>query len=224
MKLKILVSAFILCSHLAVAQTEASSEPSLADQEISEALDLATSVSAEGSNAVGSVKETEAKDAEAAGKLAEDQIALNLESKKAGQAKEGSALNFILGFSIFGILLSGGFYFVRKYSLPKPSRHQTQIKVLQQHYLGPKKSLAIVRVAGESILIGITDQSISHLRTLTLLDEEIPTETPDKFEGVLKGMSGDAQFDDSDEDADQFTIRGIRDVVSTKLKGMRSFE
>ncbi|MGE3759412.1 MAG: flagellar biosynthetic protein FliO, partial [Pseudobdellovibrionaceae bacterium] len=56
-----------------------------------------------------------------------------------------------------GILLItflAGFVGIKKWSgKVGKSPKQTQIKVLTQHYLGPKRSLAIVRVAGESILI-----------------------------------------------------------------------
>lgn len=203
----------IFLTQIAFAQGEVAEVTISPEQEVNQAVSLANEVANEGNKSL--VTETTAK-------LSEDQIALNLETKKTAANHPSSALNFILGFSILGIMISGGFFFLRKYSIPKQSRHQTQIKVLQQHYLGPKKSLAIVSVAGESILLGITDHTITHLRTLSLLDDEVPVETPDKFQGVLGSMTGTASFDDADEEQDQFAIRGIRDVVSTKLKGMRS--
>ena len=60
-----------------------------------------------------------------------------------------------------------------------------QIKVLSQHYLGPKKSLVIVRVAGESILVGVTDSNISMIKSLALIDDEVPVETPKNFADAL---------------------------------------
>jgi flagellar protein FliO/FliZ len=102
---------------------------------------------------------------------------------------------------------------------------------LTQHYLGPKKSLAIIRVAGESILIGVTDTNINMIKSLALLDDEVPEEIhsnnfADLFGGV-PSTSAKATADSESADADpeeEFSIRGVKDVVSKKLKGMRSFQ
>lgn len=117
----------------------------------------------------------------------ESEIPLNLENNKKASAEEGGFFKMILSLSILGVVGTGAFIFLKKYSVPKDRKHQTQIKVLQQHFLGPKKSLAIVRVAGESILIGITDQNISMIKSLSLLDEEVPEDSPASFNKVLNG-------------------------------------
>lgn len=91
-----------------------------------------------------------------------------------------------------------------------------KIRVLNQHFLGPRKSLAIIRVAGETILIGVTDQNISHIKSLALLeDEEVPTESPTNFASTLKTASGE----ESSENETAWS--SIRDRVSTKIKEMR---
>ncbi|MNL52949.1 hypothetical protein D3C87_1761610 [compost metagenome] len=72
------------------------------------------------------------------------------------------------------------------------------------------------------------------IKSLSLLDDEVPEETPVNFESTM----GD--FDDeeapvkptkmkktaaTDLDADEeFAISGIKDIVSKRLKGMRSFQ
>jgi flagellar protein FliO/FliZ len=93
------------------------------------------------------------------------------------------------------------------------------IKILTQHYIGPKKSLAIIRVAGESILIGVTDHNISLIKTLSLLDEELPEISSNDFSKSLLSAQ-----EDEDEDAgldEDFAIRGVRDIVKDRLRGMR---
>ena len=161
----------------------------------------------------------------------EAEIPLNFEAKKSA-ASEGSGLFRILfTLSLLGLVGTGAFVFLRKYSIPKAKKHQTQIKVLQQHYLGPKKSLAIVRVAGESILIGITDHNISMIKSLSLLDDEVPVEAPQNFDRVLQQEESQTTEDipvrkaaktlDPDE---EFAISGIKDIVSKRLKGMRSLQ
>ncbi len=173
----------------------------------------------------------------------ESEIPLNLDGNKKASA-EGGGFRILLTLSLLGVVGTGAFIFLKKYSVPKDRKHQTQIKVLQQHYLGPKKSLAIVRVAGESILIGVTDYNISMIKSLSLLDDEVPEEAPKSFGNVLGGFgkNNDASFDENEEAADEtprknnkraakdldsdeeFAISGIKDIVSKRLKGMRSFQ
>lgn len=182
----------------------------------------------------------------------ESEIPLNLEAKK-NASSEGGGFRILLTLSILGVVGTGAFIFLKKYAVPKDKKHQTQIKVLQQHYLGPKKSLAIVRVAGESILIGVTDHNISMIKSLSLLDDEVPEEAPKSFGNVLGsfGKNNAASFDENEEveeetprgsksydknkraanerskelDGDEeFAISGIKDIVSKRLKGMRSFQ
>ncbi len=167
----------------------------------------------------------------------ESEIPLNLDGPKKA-ANEGSGVFRILfTISILGLVGVGAFFFIRKYKVPQASKHQTQIKVLQQHFLGPKKSLAIIRVAGESILIGVTDHNISMIKNLSLLDDEIPEEAPRNFGKVLNNMdieeseeqpsktSGKRNVAASSNELDadeEFAISGIKDIVSKRLKGMRS--
>ncbi len=123
-----------------------------------------------------------------------------------------------------GLLGGGVFWFLKKYAVPKGVKSQTQIKVLQQHYLGPKKSLAIVRVAGESILIGVTDSNITMIKSLSLLDDEVPEETPATFSKILSSSKNETTKDDSRDDSEDFSFGGIKDKVSKRLRGMRDLE
>lgn len=164
--------------------------------------------------------------------LKESEIPLNLDGGKKVAQEDSSVFRIIFTLSILGLVGAGAYFFLRKYKIPKASKHQTQIKVLQQHYLGPKKSLAIVRVAGESILVGITDHNISMIKSLSLLDDEVPEEAPQSFGRVLgdidetptaaeRAPAKRAKELDADE---EFAISGIKDIVSKRLKGMRSLQ
>ncbi|MFM6930012.1 MAG: FliO/MopB family protein [Bdellovibrio sp.] len=180
----------------------------------------------------------------------ESEIPLNLDGSKKTASDGTGWFRILLTLSMLGVVGTGAYIFIKKQSVPKERKHQTQIKVLQQHYLGPKKSLAIVRVAGESILIGVTDHNISMIKSLALLDDEVPEEAPKSF-GKVMGSFGNESADFVDEadieepaarvsfktrsrnsqsaskevDADdEFAISGIKDIVSKRLKGMRSFQ
>lgn len=174
--------------------------------------------------------------------LKESEIPLNLDRSKKATTEGSGLFRILFTISILGILGTGAFFFLRKYKIPKSSKHQTQIKVLQQHFLGPKKSLAIVRVAGESILIGITDQNISMIKSLSLIDDEVPDESALRFDKILTSSTVDKAFDEASDDGsdeapipkqksrrtldadEEFAISGIKDIVSKRLKGMRSLQ
>ncbi len=156
--------------------------------------------------------------------VSESEIPVNLESSKKAESGESPLMKLVLSVSIVGVLASAAFFLLRKYRYTNPKSQATQIKVLSQHYLGPKKSLAIVRVAGESVLIGITDQNISMIKSLSLLDEDIPEETPAEFSKVFSKKNKVAEISEDPDNRDEFSISGIRDFVSVRLKNMRSFE
>ncbi len=93
-----------------------------------------------------------------------------------------------------------------------------QIKVITQHYLAPRKSLAIIRVAGESILIGITDSAITPIKTLSLLDEELPEELPSSFSGSMRQVEeAEPKYSLPEPKADKMTFGG------TNTRGVRAY-
>ncbi|MBC7421367.1 MAG: flagellar biosynthetic protein FliO [Bdellovibrio sp.] len=164
-------------------------------------------------------------------KLAEDQIPLNIAANKKAVEAGGSSTRIIFtGFVLF-TLLSTAYYFVRKYKgSNKINKSNMEIKVISQHYLGPKKSLAIIRVSGESILIGITDANISMIKSLSLIDDEVPAEAPQNFADTLSKETSSAgrnraqsQANMVDELDEEFSFSGVKDSVSKKIKSMRSF-
>ncbi len=164
---------------------------------------------------------------------AEKDISVNLDSTKKTDTDSNSIFKFILTVSMLGVIAAGGYFLIQKKTRTSGAQKQvTQIKVLSQHYLGPKKSLAIVRVAGESVLIGITDQNISMIKSLSLLDEDIPEETPNAFSPVLNKLNKNSTFKENmtmasnsaEASEDDFSVSGIKDFVSSKLKNMRTLE
>jgi len=166
----------------------------------------------------------------------ESEIPLNLDAPKKASEESHPLFKLLLAVSMMGLVGTGAYIFIRKYSKNNfAAGKNNQIKVLTQHYLGPKKSLAIIRVAGESILIGVTDTNINMIKSLALLDDEVPEEIhsnsfADLFGGVpaskleTSGRSTSAEATADSEEEEEFSIRGVKDVVSKKLKGMRSFQ
>lgn len=151
----------------------------------------------------------------------ESDIPLNIENGHkviANSEKSGQVFYVVFVLLGFGI---GFWILLRKLKTKNISRNRNEIKVLAQHYLGPKKSIAVIRVAGESILIGVSDHNINLIKTLALLDDELPEVKVDSFSKELSSRSENNENNEH-ESIDEFSFSGIKDVVSTKLKGMRS--
>jgi flagellar protein FliO/FliZ len=163
------VSGLFMAAASVWAQSPSSEE--ILDKEFE---DLATEVSTE-------VQKSEEASTPAKA-LPEDQI-LVLTGAKPKQAQAKDPLERLV-LSLFVVVIAGaGIFLVARYwSRRKPGlKPHQQIKVITQYPMGPRRSLAIVRVAGESILLGITDHNISMLKSLSLLDEELPEDVPNSF-------------------------------------------
>jgi flagellar protein FliO/FliZ len=157
----------------------------------------------------------------------ESEIPLTLDAPKKAEEDSHPLFKVLLVISMMGMVGTGAYIFLRKYSKTNFALGKTnQIKIITQHHLGPKKSLAIIRVAGESILIGITDQNINMIKSLSLLDDEVPEATPHHFSEVFTGGAshGAVAMNDVQDEDEEFSIRGVKDAVSKKLKGMRSLQ
>ncbi len=160
----------------------------------------------------------------AATALPEDQIPLKIENQIKTADASANTSKMVVSFGVVALMLGAAFYFIRKYSTANKTgpKSNMQIKVLSQHYLGPKKSLAIVRVAGESILIGITDQNISMIKALSLLDDELPQVLPKNFQESLTEKN--EMLNETEGLEDDFTFAGLKTTVTQKLKSMRSLQ
>ncbi len=116
-----------------------------------------------------------------------DESKVLLFDKKSGAAKESSEVGKII-FTVLSILALGGYliwHLKKKSKMINGPESLMKIKMITQFHLGPKKSLAVVRVAGESLLLGITDNDIRLIKTLALLDEDLPEILPDSFNETL---------------------------------------
>jgi flagellar protein FliO/FliZ len=242
MKMKIILATILMISLNVFAET--TNSPSAGDVAVAEANALTATAPTDTKAAAADTKAAAAVTADSAAtksketatllKTKETEIPVHLDGEKKASTGDSPLFKVLMSLSVIGILGCGAFFWFRKYAKPGNGKSQaTQIKVLTQHYLGPKKSLAIIRVAGESILVGVTDHNISLIKELSLLDEEIPETTPKTFKTVFSMGSANDNVDFAGEnetteqdlaERDEFSISGIKDFVSSKLKNMRSFE
>lgn len=99
----------------------------------------------------------------------------------------------------------------------KIKTRKNMVELLSQFYLGPKRSVAVLRVAGETVLIGVTDQQITLLKSLSLLDEDVPAQTKLKSFGNILAKEVDSGADDREE----FSMKGVKEIVSERLKAFK---
>lgn len=191
----------------------ASSEDKVSDEDLAQAAQWIEN--ADKTTALADAKAIEAKANE--NKKETEIPVLAAKTSDASAKQSSSTSRVILSLGLVLGLLFGFSVFLKKFLRKSPLKKNSQIKVLTQHYLGPKKSLAIIRVAGESMLIGVTDNNINLIKTLALLDEEIPEsiQPRDFAKSLDQSMSG------ADDEVEEFSISKIKDFVSGRLKNMK---
>ena len=170
---------------------------------------------------------TEAPDKEDISKMNEKDIPVLAAKAKPAKPSVSVWARVLASGGILLLLAISVTWGLKKYTKGHQAKNAaTKIKILTQHHIGPKKSIAIVQVAGESILVGITDHSISMLKTLALIDDEVPEETPRDFNVAMDSYDFDSDETEArrSRGTDDFAMRGlgdIRDSVSKRLKGLK---
>ncbi len=164
----------------------------------------------------------------------ESEIPIFTAKTKTSTKASNPYFKMIISLLIVG-LLGGGITLFTKWWSKKQTKSldNNKIRVLTQHHLGPKKSLAIIQVAGESILIGVTDQNINMIKTLALLDEEVPEisnninfkstlEASVATDNVLDQVGVPALSKEGGSPVEDYSLVKIKDIVSNRLKDMRT--
>jgi flagellar protein FliO/FliZ len=154
-------------------------------------------------------------------KLLEANTPVSIQKTQKSKSGLHPMIRLVLSFLVVGLLLSGLVLFSKWYQRRiKKNDGNTTIRVLTQHHLGPRKSLAIVRVAGESILLGVTDHNISMIKSLSLIDDEFAdVKNEPNFSTALAKTEKNVEMKPEEE----FVLSTIKDRLSTTLRGMRPF-
>ena len=92
----------------------------------------------------------------------------------------------VLSFIVVGAVAIGLVLATRRWAKKRNTiGGVNKVKINHQLHLGPKKSIALIEVAGEHLLIGVTDHNINLLKTLSIINDEIPDQMPQHFEDAL---------------------------------------
>lgn len=157
-------------------------------------------------------------------KLPEDQIPVFQKKTDVKQASGGGFFRVFMTLGVLAVACGSAAYGLNRWSKKATNKNikNTRIKVLTSHHLGPKKNLTIIQVAGETILLGVTDNNITMLKTLSLLDDEIPESVPQRFDHSMDDFMTDQDDEQEDEPIAMRGLSEIRDTVSSRLKNMRN--
>ena len=146
--------------------------------------------------------------------LAEEEILLSAAKTKTKKSSSMSPVNKMI-VAMAALLVIAKLFFVGVGKMNKNKGHAEiakNITVLTQKPIGPKKNLMLIRVAGETILLGVTDHNINHIKTLSLMDDELPKYTEPKFKNQLEEKIEQTKITDETEEVDGFAVSRLDDV------------
>lgn len=132
----------------------------------------------------------------------ESEIPVFTKSEKVEKAQESLLWRLFASLGLLAVVAGAMIFATKRYTRKtNTGGEKVRIEVLHRYQLSPKNSLALIRVAGEAILIGCTDQSVNMLKTVTLIDDE------------LEGLLG-KDFNDFLED--DFKIEDVRTALDSR--------
>lgn len=161
----------------------------------------------------------------AANEIDEKLIEINIPqvSEAAGSQSE-FGMRYFLGLGVVSLFLFVGIVIVKRLNRITQRKHGLlKMRVLTQLPMGPKRNLSVIEVAGEQILIGVTDHHISLIKSLSLLDEDMAGADDNSFGKVASEieLKGDVEKKYRDFTEEEFSISKISGRVRDQIRSMR---
>jgi flagellar protein FliO/FliZ len=127
-------------------------------------------------------------DASDAKMLPEDQIPLKNATVKVAKSESNLLWRLILSMGILSVIAGGLVFFTKRYRrfASGGAASKTRIELLSQLALNQKGSVALIRVSGETLLVGVTEQNINMLKPVTLIDDELENTVLNNFNNFLE--------------------------------------
>ncbi len=186
---KLVVLAAVLFSFSSYAQ-ETAHDSEMEDKALTEATE--TMVSEPVDKTPTSTPDSESKDlptqeGEDSTRKKENEIPVFREAHAKAEKPQSMWGRLLMSLVVVAAVAGGLIFATRRWAKAKNTvGGQAKVKVSHQLHLGPKKSIALIEVAGEHLLIGVTDHNINLLKTLSIINDEIPENVPHSFEDVLQ--------------------------------------
>ncbi len=201
----ILSTLFCLNAHAAPKSDEKSDEAlvAAAEQLIAEGKSEAMAEDGLATEVKSTSSGSDAVEASAKGvELKESEIPVILSGKKTADEKGNSIWRMVASLAVIAVTAAIGIFVSKRYAHKKDKGGKVaRIELMHQLHLGPKKSIGLIRVAGETMLVGITDQNINMLKAVTLIDDELEHVVNKDFNGFLE---------------DEFSIEDVRSALSPR--------
>lgn len=133
----------------------------------------------------------------------ESEIPIVMSEKKATEEKGGAIWRMVASLAVIAVTAAGVLFASKRWARRKDiGGAKARIEMMHQYHLGPRKSIGLIRVAGETLLIGITEQNINMLKPVTLIDDELEHIANKDFNNFLE---------------DEFSIEDVRNALSPRV-------
>lgn len=184
---KLMVLATLLLSFACYAEDAQDSE--LEDKALVEAAESMVSepaVNKAPASTSEEKKEDEPKEEDDLSRKKENEIPVFREARAKADKPQSMWGRLVMSLVVVAAVAGGLIFATRRWAKAKNTiGGQAKVKVSHQLHLGPKKSVALIEVAGEHLLIGVTDHNINLLKTLSIINDEIPDQVPQNFDDML---------------------------------------
>jgi len=135
--------------------------------------------------------------------LSESEIPVVISAKKAGGEKGGNIWRVLASLGVIAVTAAVVLYASKRWTRGKDKGGQkARIEMMHQFHLGPRKSVALIRVSGEAMLIGVTDHNINMIKAVTLIDDELEHVMGKDFNNFLE---------------DEFSIEDVRSALGPRV-------
>lgn len=132
----------------------------------------------------------------------ESEIPVVMSTPKTTKTESNVIWRFLASAFLIAVVGGALMYAARRWSRQKDKGgKQARIEVIHQMHLGPRKSLALIRVSGEVMLVGITDHNINMIKSIALIDDELESAVKGDFNGFLD---------------DEFAMEDVRTIMSSR--------
>lgn len=154
----------------------------------------------------------------------ESEIEIKLDSKSiATSSVEPMSQRYLMGLGFASVLLLFVWILIKSLNKKKTLKHSPfQIKITNQYPLGPKKNLMMIEVAGEHLLIGVTDHNITLIKNLAVLDDDLPMGEQKSFKEAVSEVNSSKLEKFNEYRDDEFSVSQVRSLVKDKLSKMRN--
>ena len=135
--------------------------------------------------------------------LKESEIPLFLQTKKTEKSDSHILWRLVASIGVIMVVAGAMMYAGKRWSRNKDKGGQAaRIEIMHQLHLGPRRSVALIRISGETMLIGITDHNVNMLKSVTLIDDELENIANKDFNGFLE---------------DDFSIEDVRNALGSRV-------